>query len=75
MKLNCDMGESFGSWTMGKDADVMPISTWPTLPVGSTPQTPTTWLRPYNWRWKIMSPLVPIPATTTKVVRASLHSP
>ncbi|MBC7006003.1 5-oxoprolinase subunit PxpA [Photobacterium sp. BZF1] len=24
MKLNCDMGESFGSWTMGKDADVMP---------------------------------------------------
>ncbi|KHT63386.1 hypothetical protein RJ45_13485 [Photobacterium gaetbulicola] len=24
MKLNCDMGESFGRWTMGKDADVMP---------------------------------------------------
>ena len=24
MKLNCDLGESFGSWTMGLDADVMP---------------------------------------------------
>ena len=24
MKLNCDMGESFGSWVIGADADVMP---------------------------------------------------
>ena len=24
MKLNCDLGESFGAWTMGLDADVMP---------------------------------------------------
>ena len=24
MKLNCDLGESFGSWTMGLDAQVMP---------------------------------------------------
>lgn len=24
MKLNCDLGESFGSWTMGMDAAVMP---------------------------------------------------
>ena len=24
MKLNCDLGESFGSWTMGLDAKVMP---------------------------------------------------
>ena len=24
MKLNCDLGESFGSWQMGLDADVMP---------------------------------------------------
>ncbi len=24
MKLNCDMGESFGSWKMGLDEDVMP---------------------------------------------------
>ena len=24
MKLNCDMGESFGSWKMGMDAEVMP---------------------------------------------------
>ena len=22
--LNCDMGESFGSWRMGLDAEVMP---------------------------------------------------
>ena len=25
MKLNCDLGESFGSWTMGLDAQVMPF--------------------------------------------------
>jgi UPF0271 protein len=25
MKLNCDLGESFGSWTMGLDGDVMPF--------------------------------------------------
>ena len=24
MQLNCDLGESFGAWTMGLDADVMP---------------------------------------------------
>ena len=24
MQLNCDLGESFGSWTMGLDAEVMP---------------------------------------------------
>jgi UPF0271 protein len=24
MKLNCDMGESYGSWKMGSDAEVMP---------------------------------------------------
>ena len=24
MKLNCDLGESFGSWQMGLDTDVMP---------------------------------------------------
>ena len=23
--LNCDIGESFGSWTMGLDAEVMPF--------------------------------------------------
>lgn len=25
MKLNCDLGESFGAWTMGMDADVMSL--------------------------------------------------
>ena len=24
MKINCDMGESFGIWKMGRDEDVMP---------------------------------------------------
>ncbi len=24
MKLNCDMGESFGAWQMGNDHAVMP---------------------------------------------------
>lgn len=25
MKLNCDLGESFGAWTMGRDDEVMPL--------------------------------------------------
>lgn len=25
MKLNCDLGESYGAWTMGRDSDVMPL--------------------------------------------------
>ncbi|AMR26316.1 lactam utilization protein LamB [Hymenobacter psoromatis] len=25
--LNCDMGESFGTWTLGQDADLMPLIT------------------------------------------------
>ena len=25
LKLNCDLGESFGAWTMGLDAAVMPF--------------------------------------------------
>ncbi len=25
MKLNCDMGESYGAWVMGNDADIMPF--------------------------------------------------
>ncbi|MEX1058605.1 MAG: LamB/YcsF family protein, partial [Natronospirillum sp.] len=25
MKLNCDLGESFGAWKMGQDQDVMPL--------------------------------------------------
>lgn len=25
IKLNCDLGESFGAWSMGMDADVMPL--------------------------------------------------
>ncbi|WP_101296945.1 LamB/YcsF family protein [Halegenticoccus soli] len=27
MDINCDMGESFGNWTMGRDAEVMPYIT------------------------------------------------
>jgi UPF0271 protein len=25
--LNCDMGESFGAWTLGQDAEIMPLIT------------------------------------------------
>ncbi|WP_417439397.1 5-oxoprolinase subunit PxpA [Idiomarina sp.] len=25
MKLNCDMGEAFGAWTMGRDEEIMPF--------------------------------------------------
>lgn len=38
--LNCDMGESFGNWSIGLDAEVMPTLTVPTLPAATTPQTP-----------------------------------
>ena len=33
--LNCDMGESFGAYTLGLDAQVPPTS-----PAAFTPQTP-----------------------------------
>ncbi|MEJ7664785.1 MAG: LamB/YcsF family protein [Hymenobacter sp.] len=25
--LNCDLGESFGAWTLGQDAEIMPFIT------------------------------------------------
>lgn len=42
MKLNCDMGESFGSWKMGRDAEVMPHVDMANIACGfhaSDPQT------------------------------------
>ncbi|MGB2131619.1 MAG: LamB/YcsF family protein, partial [Marinobacterium sp.] len=42
MKLNCDMGESFGSWSKGMDADVMPYIDMANIACGyhaSDPQT------------------------------------
>lgn len=34
MQLNCDMGESFGAWTMGADAAVMPYIDWANIACG-----------------------------------------
>lgn len=42
MKLNCDMGESFGAWTMGKDAEVMPCIDMASIACGFHASDPVT---------------------------------
>ena len=42
MKLNCDMGESFGSWTKGMDADVMPYIDMANIACGFHASDPLT---------------------------------
>ena len=42
MKLNCDMGESFGSWTKGMDADVMPFIDMANIACGFHASDPLT---------------------------------
>jgi UPF0271 protein len=40
--LNCDMGESYGAWTMGADADVMPFITSANIACGFHGGDPAT---------------------------------
>ncbi|WP_166263491.1 5-oxoprolinase subunit PxpA [Marinobacter caseinilyticus] len=42
MKLNCDMGESFGAWTKGMDADVMPYVDMANIACGFHASDPLT---------------------------------
>ncbi|MDD1780966.1 5-oxoprolinase subunit PxpA [Enterovibrio sp. ZSDZ35] len=42
MKLNCDMGESFGAWTMGKDSEVMPCIDMASIACGFHASDPVT---------------------------------
>ncbi len=42
MKLNCDMGESFGSWTKGMDAQVMPYIDMANIACGFHASDPLT---------------------------------
>lgn len=42
MKLNCDMGESFGSWTKGMDAEVMPYIDMASIACGFHASDPVT---------------------------------
>ena len=42
MKLNCDMGESFGSWTKGMDAEVMPYIDMANIACGFHASDPLT---------------------------------
>lgn len=42
MKLNCDMGESYGAWTMGMDADVMPYIDMANIACGFHASEPMT---------------------------------
>jgi len=42
MKLNCDMGESYGAWTMGMDADVMPYVDMANIACGFHASEPMT---------------------------------
>ena len=34
--LNCDMGESYGRWTLGADAEIMPFITSANVACSST---------------------------------------
>ncbi|HEX4883195.1 MAG TPA: 5-oxoprolinase subunit PxpA [Casimicrobiaceae bacterium] len=40
--LNCDMGESFGAWTMGDDASIMPLITSANIAAGFHAGDPAT---------------------------------
>lgn len=42
IKLNCDMGESFGVWTMGSDAEVMPYIDMASIACGFHAADPLT---------------------------------
>lgn len=42
MKLNCDMGESFGSWSKGMDAEVMPYIDMANIACGFHASDPAT---------------------------------
>lgn len=42
MKLNCDMGESFGTWSKGMDADVMPFIDMANIACGFHASDPLT---------------------------------
>ena len=41
INLNCDMGESYGRWTLGDDGPLMALSPPSISPAASTPATPT----------------------------------
>lgn len=45
MKLNCDLGESFGLWTMGADAAVMPLIDQANVACGFHASDPLTMLK------------------------------
>lgn len=42
MKLNCDMGESFGQWVMGKDVELMPLIDMANIACGFHASDPDT---------------------------------
>ena len=44
MDINCDMGESFGNWRMGNDADMMPLITTANVACGFHASDPVTML-------------------------------
>lgn len=45
MLLNCDMGESYGPWEKGADADVMPLIDWANIACGGHAGDPDTMAR------------------------------
>ncbi len=45
MHLNCDLGESYGPWEKGADADVMPLIDWANIACGGHAGDPDTMAR------------------------------
>lgn len=45
LKLNCDLGESYGAWSMGQDAQLMPLIDQANIACGMHASDPVTLLR------------------------------
>lgn len=58
MKINCDMGESFGHWTIGHDDQVMPFIDMANIACGMHASDPTVMLETVRLAKNMASPLV-----------------
>jgi UPF0271 protein len=63
--LNCDIGESFGAWTTGRDADIMPFIDCANIACGFHASDPGTMRKTVALALPTTSALAPIRPTRT----------
>ena len=63
--LNCDMGESFGTYELGYDAQAMPFVTSINVACGFHASDPDNMPRPWRWLNSMASQLARTPAIRT----------